>query len=85
MLTELVTGVGADTSCTAAPQEAYDDGLYTGLYQVFDACGETTAALATIVASPESGELIIFVAVALVTDADYEALDRIIQSFRLVQ
>jgi serine protease Do len=84
LLTQLLDEVGASGACPEATgQEEYDDGLYTGTYELLNGCDGGSASFAGIVASPEGGEFTVFVGVQLVVEADFEALDRIIQSFKV--
>jgi serine protease Do len=71
-------------ACTSDGAEPYDDGLYTGSLQVWYGCGGTGAVLAVIAAGPPTGEFSVRVVVQALSDADLEALDRIVQSFRVV-
>ncbi len=82
-LTAFLDGVGATGACPTltTDREAYDDGLYTGAYSVLSGCDGTSAETFGIVAVPADGSFAVFVLVQLVTDADFEALDRIIASF----
>ena len=72
------------SACTDTGIEDYDDGLYTGKLQVWTDCGGTGALLAVIAAGPPTGEFSVRVVVQALTEADLEALDRIVQSFRVV-
>lgn len=82
-LSAFLDGVGATAACPTltTDREAYDDGLYTGAYSVLSGCDGTSAETFGIVAVPADGSFAVFVLVQLVTDADFEALDRIIASF----
>jgi serine protease Do len=62
-------------------QEAYEDALYVGVWEVRGGCSGTGSAVAGIVAGPEDGSFTIVVLVQMVTDADLDALDHILQSF----
>ncbi|MDQ3147114.1 MAG: hypothetical protein M3R01_09330 [Actinomycetota bacterium] len=84
LLTELLGNLGATDACPdTTGQEDYDDGLYTGVYELLNGCDGGDASFAGIVASPEGSEFTVFVGVQLVVEADFEALDRIIQSFKV--
>lgn len=84
----LDTMLGSDLSfldqCDAGERGDYDDGLYTGRSQIFTQCGETGAEYAVIAAEPQGGEFVILVEVQVVTQADLDALDRILQTFQVV-
>ncbi|MFC3686720.1 S1C family serine protease [Aquipuribacter hungaricus] len=81
-LQDMLTGMGATDACpTSEGPQPYDDGLYTGTYELREGCEGTDAAFAGIVAVPEGGDFMVFVGIQVVGQADLEALDRIIQSF----
>jgi serine protease Do len=81
-LTSLLEGLGASEACpNATGREDYSDALYTGRYELLTGCEGTDASFAGVVASPEDGSFTVFVGVQLTSDADFEALDRILASF----
>jgi len=59
----------------------YDDGLYSGLYDLYVDCGDVGSVIIELVATPADRSFIIFVQVQAVTNADLEALDRILDTF----
>ncbi len=80
-LTELLTQLGGD-DCTDTPgQESYEDALYVGIYEWRGSCGQGGAALVGFVGGPEDGSFTLALVVQLTSEADYEALDRILASF----
>jgi serine protease Do len=74
----LTSGVGVDTACEGSGREDYDDGVYQGRFEHYT-CGN--AVFVAIAAAPEGQEFTVYVNVQVLNDADYEALDRVIQSF----
>jgi serine protease Do len=81
-LTALLDGLGASTACPdATEREDYSDALYTGRKEVLNGCEGTNSSFAGVVAAPEDGSFTVFVGVQLTSDADFEALDRILASF----
>lgn len=81
--TSLLDAVGPSAECTSAGREPYDDGLYTGEMELWQSCGGTGTQVVTIAAEPAGGEFIAVLFVQIVSEADLEALDRIIQTFRV--
>ena len=71
-------------ACTALTVEDYDDGLYTGVSQLFTDCGGTSTSNVLVSAENQGDDVILFLVVQIVTDADLDALDRIIETFRVV-
>jgi serine protease Do len=70
--------------CTTDGPEPYDDGLYQGQLQVWYSCGGGASQVAVIAAAPPGGEFTMRVVTQAVTDADLDAFERIVQSFRVV-
>jgi serine protease Do len=70
--------------CTSAGIQDYDDGLYTGLFEVWEDCGGTDTAILTVSAAPSDGSFVVFVVVQIVTEADLEATDQIVATFQVV-
>ncbi|MFZ1489129.1 MAG: S1C family serine protease [Ilumatobacteraceae bacterium] len=70
-------------ACTEGERQDYDDGLYTGLYQTFSACGDTETEFVTIAAGQADGLFEILVNLQVVTSADLDVLDRVIQTFQV--
>lgn len=71
--------------CTPQAVEPYEDSLYSGVYQILASCEGTATATAVIAASPAGGSYTILVNIQMATDADFEALDRIIATFRVIE
>jgi serine protease Do len=70
--------------CVTDGAEPYDDGLYVGSLQVWYGCGTTGAQLLVIAAGPPGEEFSVRVVVQALTDADYEAFDQIVRTFRVI-
>lgn len=71
----------APDDCTSQGREDYTDPLYHGRYEFFSDCGGTDTQYVVVVAAPEDNAFAVAVAVQLVSDADLDALDRILDSF----
>lgn len=67
--------------CVYDGRYEYDDGLYSGLYDLYLDCGDVGSVIVELAAMPEDGSFIIFVQIQAVTDADLDALDRILDTF----
>ena len=61
--------------------QPYEDPAYTGSFQIFDACGGTGTAIITIAAQPPDQAFTAIVQMQLVSDADVDVLDYVINSF----
>ena len=69
------------SSCVFEGRTPYDDGIYVGLADLFIDCGGRGVDFISIAALPSPGAFIVSVQVKAVTDADLEALERIITTF----
>jgi hypothetical protein len=69
--------------CTEGERQPYDDGLYVGEIQVWTQCEGTAAETYVIAAEPEGGEFIVRVIAQVATQADLEALDQIVATFKV--
>lgn len=70
--------------CTSQGRQDYDDGLYRGKYELTTNCAGTDTGYLVLVAAPDDNAFATIVAMQLVSDADLEALDRVLESFRVV-
>ncbi len=68
-------------NCTPEPPAAFDDGVHTGTYTVYEQCGGVGAAYLFLAATAKDGSYTITVAVQANTEADLAAIDRVIGSF----
>ncbi|WP_448810990.1 S1C family serine protease [Agromyces bauzanensis] len=76
----LVTEGLAAQGCTSAGREPYDDGLYTGVWEIFTGCGGQ-ATYVVIGANDYDGTHTIVFTGQAITDADLDALDQAIGTF----
>ncbi len=68
-------------SCVNGGREVYDDGLYAGMWEVWDSCGGTDTSIVNVVAEPADGSFMMLVQMQVVTDADLDALDQALATF----
>ena len=83
----------ASTIALLAPQEGecttdngvsdYDDSVFTGQYQYWSGCGGT-AEYVVLVANPADASYTAVIAVQILSDADWEALDQAFATFNVV-
>jgi serine protease Do len=71
-------------SCTDGGFEDYSDAVFTGKLQVWTDCGETATAIVVLAATPEDGSVTAMLIAQIVTEADFEALQRAANTFNLV-
>ena len=67
--------------CTYDARYDYTDNLYTGVYDVWTNCGGTDTLFIDLAAETAGSEALMNVQVVVVTDADLEALDNVLNTF----
>lgn len=68
-------------SCESSERDFYDDGLYTGVWEIYENCGGTNTSFVNVAAVDIDRTFIMLVQMQIVTDADLEALDQALASF----
>jgi serine protease Do len=67
--------------CVYDDRYDYQDPLYTGLFDVWADCGGQGSVLVVVAAVPDDRSFIMLLQVIAITDADFDALDTIIDTF----
>jgi serine protease Do len=80
LLDELGAVAGA---CTSGGREDFETPFYAGRTEFFSECGDTGASFVTLAAVPSEGTYTVVIAIQLTSDADLEALDRILNTFQI--
>jgi serine protease Do len=78
---EMLNSYDFTDGCEYEGRFDYDDGAYTGLYDLYSRCGGTETYLYQIVAEPASQTWIASLQILLVTSADEAAFEQIINSW----
>ncbi len=81
----LLSSYDLSGSCGYDGRFDYSDSVYTGAYDVYSNCGGTGTYYVVLVALPESGAYVTMVQAQIVSSADEAALDRILNSFIVVE
>ena len=68
-------------SCTYDGRYEYSDPLYTGKYDLWTDCGDVDSLYIVLAVLPGDLSYFVLVDVLVVTDADLDALDHILNSF----
>lgn len=69
-------------ACEYDGRKDYDDGLYKGIYDLWSNCdGVSDMLFINLAAAPEANDFMVQVQIIAVTQADLEALDKILDSF----
>ncbi|MCA9991231.1 MAG: trypsin-like peptidase domain-containing protein [Anaerolineales bacterium] len=77
----LLDGFDFSGSCDYGGRNPYEDPLYAGVYDLWTNCGGQDTLYIVLAATPEDQSFVILVAVQVVSDADLDALDHILNSF----
>ena len=67
--------------CTGTGREAYEDPLYTGLFEAWESCDGTDTGVITLAVTPEDGGFVIRLAMQIVEERDLDALDTVLDTF----
>jgi serine protease Do len=68
-------------SCTFDSRNEYSDALYTGSYDLWVDCDGLATTMVVVAAVPEDRSFIMLLQVIAVSDADFDALDTILNTF----
>ncbi|NND75666.1 MAG: PDZ domain-containing protein [Ilumatobacter sp.] len=78
---ELLDSYDFTGDCLYDGRYMYDDGVYTGLYDLYYDCGSAGSVLFQVIAEPADRTWIASVQIVAVTDADLAAADEIFRTF----
>ena len=67
--------------CVFESRYEYTDELYSGYYDVWESCGAESTTFVSLATTPAAGSPLLAIQVAVITDADLEALDTILRTF----
>lgn len=70
--------------CAFDDRYNYSDPVYAGVYDIWFDCGGTDTILVSLAAMPDEADYSIYILIQVVTDADLDALDRILATFLVV-
>ena len=77
---DLVTADLAAQGCVSEGREPFDDGMHTGVWEIFTGCGGE-ATYVVVGANDYAGTYATIVAAQAIGDADFDAVDRVLGSF----
>ena len=81
---DYLTSYEASAECTDGGVFDYDDGAFSGQYQVWEGCGGTGTAYVVLATNPNDGGAFTYLTIVqAVTSADLEALDHIFATFNV--
>jgi len=81
----LLNDLPEEYSCTYDGRYEYDDGLYTGLYNLYVDCGDVNSVIIALAAEPAHQEFLMYLVIQAVNDADFEALQQILDTFLVIE
>ena len=78
---EVLDAFDFSDSCTLDSRSPYEDPVYSGSFDLWTGCGGGETLLVVVGVQPEDASYLALVIVQVVSEADLQALDRIIESF----
>lgn len=78
---DLLDDIDYSNACTYEGRTEFPAGFYTGHYDIWSKCGSTNSTAATVALTPESQAYLLLLEIYTVSEADLDALDRILDSF----
>jgi serine protease Do len=77
----LLDELAEDYSCDYDGRYEYEDGVYTGLYDLYVNCGDSESIIIELAAEPDHRGFLVYLVIQAVSDADIEALQQILDTF----
>lgn len=77
----ILDGIDFSDTCEYDSRSEYADPLYTGFYDLWTGCGGTGTMLVVLAAVPPDRSFLLLVEVQVVSEADVEALDTVLNTF----
>ena len=81
----LLNDLSGSYDCVYDGRYEYDDGVYTGLYDLYLDCGTAGSVLIELVAEPGSQQYFTYLLIQAISDADLDALDHILNTFFVIE
>lgn len=78
---DLLDAMQYTESCTYESREAIPEGFYTGFYDIWSGCDNSDSRAIVVSVVPETKDFIVLFEIYLVSEADVDALDHILDSF----
>jgi serine protease Do len=76
---------GGGYDCAFDGRYDYDDGVYTGLYDLYTDCGGVGSIIFELAAAPAGQQYFAFLVIQVVTEADLDALYHILDTFFVLE
>jgi len=80
----LLDDLQSEYDCTYEGRSDYGDSVYTGQYDFYSSCGDTSSVLITLAAEPADGAYMVWLTMQIIDDADLDALDHLLNSFEVI-
>ena len=77
----LLDSVDYSDSCTFGERKELPDGHFTGLYDRWEKCGDAESSALIVAVAPQERTFVVLIEMQVVSDADLEAVDHILDSF----
>ncbi len=78
---DVLDGLDYSDVCTYDGRESLPDGFYRGEYDLWSACSDSEATVMVMALRPETEEYLLRIEVYTAGEADFEAMDRILDTF----
>ncbi|MBP6016355.1 MAG: serine protease [Candidatus Promineofilum sp.] len=83
-MSDLLDLVDYSSDCTYDGRSDYSDPVYTGHYDMYSNCSDAGSVIIVLAAEPAAQNYSVLVQVQVVSDADLDALDHILNTFNVV-
>ena len=80
---ELLDQLDFSSDCDYGGRESYSDALYTGQYDIWENCGNGNGTFMVLTAVPEDAAFVILLEAQLMSNADFDAFQEILDTFIL--
>ncbi|MFN2134698.1 MAG: S1C family serine protease [Candidatus Promineifilaceae bacterium] len=70
--------------CTLDSRNDYEDSIYTGVFDLYNDCGDAGSIIIVLAAKPADNSHAVVIEAQAITDADIDALDHVLDTFNVV-
>lgn len=77
----LLDSIDYSESCTFGERKELPDGHFTGLYDRWENCGDAQSSALIVAVAPQERSFVVLIEMQVVSDADLDAVDHILDSF----
>ena len=81
----LLDELAQEYDCVYDGRYEYERPLYSGLYDLYTDCADVGSTIIELAVAPESGNLLAYLRIQMVGEADFAARDRILETFYVAE